>query len=191
MTKFHINSKGIAAACLAKKGKCPFGGADGNENHYDSYEEAQAEADNKLESEYGLLYKKTKENTPVDMSGYINEEVKENAIKFSAQVTLESKNYNKDTSKDVETVLENYADYLEKQEDGKEMKLFEFYNKGVEDGDYEDENDNVAEFVEEIEGMATSQDRKPWAGSKDESGLEHSKNEVMSVIYYQASQFRY
>ena len=188
--KFHINSKGVASACMAKKGKCPFGGSSGEENHYDSYEEAQAEADKKLESEYGILYQKEKGKTVDDLDGYVNEEVKENSIKFAAQVTLEGKNYGKDASRDTQAVLEDYADYVEKQEDGKEMKLYEFYQKGIEDGDYE-ENDEVSYFVEEVEGMATSQDQKPWAGSKDANGVEYSRNEVMSIMYYQASQFDY
>jgi len=54
MSKFHINSKGLAAPCRAKKGRCPFGGAD---SHYDSLEQAQAEIEKVNEGKFGLLHK--------------------------------------------------------------------------------------------------------------------------------------
>lgn len=44
MIKWHINDKGEVGRCSATKGKCPFGGASGLENHYSSREEAVKEA---------------------------------------------------------------------------------------------------------------------------------------------------
>jgi len=41
MTKWHINGNGEVGRCTATKGKCPFGGASGLENHYSSREEAE------------------------------------------------------------------------------------------------------------------------------------------------------
>lgn len=41
MIKWHINDKGEVGRCSATKGKCPFGGASGLENHYSSREEAE------------------------------------------------------------------------------------------------------------------------------------------------------
>jgi len=41
MTKWHINGNGEVGRCSATKGKCPFGGASGLENHYSSREEAE------------------------------------------------------------------------------------------------------------------------------------------------------
>ena len=55
MTKFHINKHGVPAPCRAKKGNCPLGGADGQENHFDTVEEAQEAADRIMEESYGLL----------------------------------------------------------------------------------------------------------------------------------------
>lgn len=52
MTKYHINSKGVPGPCSATKGNCPYGGAD---SHYDSPEAAQAAADKRLESEFGII----------------------------------------------------------------------------------------------------------------------------------------
>lgn len=56
MTKFHINKNGVPAPCKASKGKCPLGGADGTENHFDNYQDAQAAADEKHERENGFIH---------------------------------------------------------------------------------------------------------------------------------------
>lgn len=55
MSKFHINKHGVPSPCKATKGKCPLGGSDGNENHFDTVEEAQAFVDNKNAQEHGLI----------------------------------------------------------------------------------------------------------------------------------------
>lgn len=55
MTKYHISKNGKPSICKATKGNCPLGGADGNENHFDSKEAAQAFADQTNEKEYGLI----------------------------------------------------------------------------------------------------------------------------------------
>lgn len=44
MTKYHINKKGVPAQCKAQEGKCPLGGADGNQNHFDNFEDAEKAA---------------------------------------------------------------------------------------------------------------------------------------------------
>lgn len=55
MTKFHINKKGVPAPCRAKKGKCPLGGADGTENHFDNLEDAEKAALSKGADEFSTL----------------------------------------------------------------------------------------------------------------------------------------
>ena len=55
MSKFHINKHGVPAPCKATKGNCPYGGDSGNENHFDTQEEAQEHAKKILSAEYGLL----------------------------------------------------------------------------------------------------------------------------------------
>ncbi len=40
-TKWHINSKGGVYPCRARAGKCPLGGATGQENHFSSQEAAE------------------------------------------------------------------------------------------------------------------------------------------------------
>lgn len=52
MSKFHINKHGVPAPCKAKKGKCPLGG---EEQHFNSREEAQTYADKINEQEHSLL----------------------------------------------------------------------------------------------------------------------------------------
>lgn len=52
MTKFHINKKGVPAVCRAKKGNCPFGGEN---EHYNTKEEAEIAAQEKNSKENSLL----------------------------------------------------------------------------------------------------------------------------------------
>lgn len=53
MPKYHIHPDGYADICRAEKGKCPFGGAD---QHYNTFKEAQAEADRQNESKIHQVY---------------------------------------------------------------------------------------------------------------------------------------
>lgn len=55
MSKFHINKHGVPAPCKATKGNCPLGGDSGNENHYNTEEEAQAGADKLHKSKFSVL----------------------------------------------------------------------------------------------------------------------------------------
>lgn len=52
MSKFHINKHGVPAPCKATKGNCPLGG---DEQHFNSEEEAQAFINEQMESKHGLL----------------------------------------------------------------------------------------------------------------------------------------
>ena len=52
MSKFHINKHGVPAPCKAKPGNCPLGGDD---QHFNSQEEAQVYADKVNEQEHSLL----------------------------------------------------------------------------------------------------------------------------------------
>lgn len=63
MTKFHVNDEGTAGPCGANKGKCPFGGKSGSENHYDTAETAQNAAEFMLSRKYGAF----RENKTIDM----------------------------------------------------------------------------------------------------------------------------
>lgn len=55
MAKFHINKNGVPAPCNAKKGNCPLGGNSGNENHFNTAEEAQIFIDKENEREFELM----------------------------------------------------------------------------------------------------------------------------------------
>lgn len=57
MAKFHVNEKGEARKCGAQKGNCPFGG---DNEHYDSEQEAQVAAEKQLEQEFGAIAVSTK-----------------------------------------------------------------------------------------------------------------------------------
>lgn len=52
MSKFHINKHGIPSPCRAQKGNCPYGGED---NHFDTQEEAQEYANKLHAEEFGVL----------------------------------------------------------------------------------------------------------------------------------------
>lgn len=65
MSKFHINKHGVPAPCKAIKGNCPLGGESGNENHFDTQEEAQEYADIENENEHGLLPGIEQDNNPM------------------------------------------------------------------------------------------------------------------------------
>lgn len=52
MAKYHINIHGVPAICRAEKNKCPRGGEG---DHFDNLEDAQAEADRRGESEFGII----------------------------------------------------------------------------------------------------------------------------------------
>jgi len=52
VSKFHINSKGVAAPCKAKDGNCPFGGSG---EHFDTLEEAEEEAYKRNVKEFSVL----------------------------------------------------------------------------------------------------------------------------------------
>lgn len=55
--KYHINPKtGVPTICRAKKGQCPYVGAFGTENHYDTYSEAQEAAFLIMRDEFGIVY---------------------------------------------------------------------------------------------------------------------------------------
>lgn len=55
MPMYHINKNGVPSVCKAKPGNCPYGGQDGNENHFSNIEDAQKAADKIHEKEFNLL----------------------------------------------------------------------------------------------------------------------------------------
>lgn len=55
MTRYHINKNGVPSVCKAKPGNCPYGGQDGNENHFSNIEDAQKAADDIHAKEFNLL----------------------------------------------------------------------------------------------------------------------------------------
>jgi len=52
MAKYHINKHGVPAICKAKDGNCPLGGEG---EHFDTFKEAQEQADKTNKKEYGVL----------------------------------------------------------------------------------------------------------------------------------------
>lgn len=77
---FHINSQGVPAVCKAEKGKCPFGGESGKDNHFDSFEDAQQEADSANEGEFGLLSIVTNGETSYSIDDFLEDEEKTDDI---------------------------------------------------------------------------------------------------------------
>lgn len=61
--RYHINPKlGIPSVCRAEKGKCPYGGASGNENHFDTFSEAQKRSQEIFEETYRILPSSVEDN---------------------------------------------------------------------------------------------------------------------------------
>lgn len=52
MAKYHIKKDGTPGVCRAKEGNCPLGGS---ESHFDSMENAQAEAQSRMEAQFGVV----------------------------------------------------------------------------------------------------------------------------------------
>lgn len=53
---YHINpNTGVPSRCYAKEGRCPYGGTSGMSNHYKTFTEAQAYAQEMMEDEYRML----------------------------------------------------------------------------------------------------------------------------------------
>lgn len=52
MVKYHISKQGIPAVCKAKKGNCPLGG---EEQHFETKEDAQAYSDKKNQEKFAIL----------------------------------------------------------------------------------------------------------------------------------------
>ena len=60
--KYHVSKDGTPGICTAK-GPCPLGG---EENHFDTYQEAKDFGQEQLEKEYGILSKVAEEATPYE-----------------------------------------------------------------------------------------------------------------------------
>lgn len=53
---YHINpNTGVPSRCYAQNGRCPYGGTSGMSNHYKTYTEAQAHAQEMMEDQYRML----------------------------------------------------------------------------------------------------------------------------------------
>lgn len=98
MAKFHINKHGVPAPCRAKEGNCPLGGSSGNENHFDTLDEAQKHADKQNEEQYELIPDVSKETNETKASTKENKltPTQERAQKkkaHDAEVTKRLNNY--------------------------------------------------------------------------------------------------
>ena len=66
VAKFHVNVEtGQVGSCGARKGRCPFGGASGAENHYDSEVDALRAGQEVLEGKHGKFSTVTKKKNTV------------------------------------------------------------------------------------------------------------------------------
>lgn len=86
MARYHINNSDEVGKCKASKEGCPFGGETGEENHYNDPEEAQREAENRLEKKHGLInkiYKAGAKDTSEAES--LHPDVKKRIIKETAE----------------------------------------------------------------------------------------------------------
>lgn len=84
---YHVNPlTGAPNLCRAKKGKCPYGGSSGEENHFKTHSEAQRYSQELLEKQYSML---PSENSQ-DVLNKINEKKR---IKFEDVEILMNKRH--------------------------------------------------------------------------------------------------
>lgn len=144
VTKYHINKHGVPAICKAKNGNCPLGG---EENHFDSQQEAQAHADKVNEESHGLLPNVVSEQTPEQEK--IEEEMNE---EFYNKLTEHSDYYANDGSTDVpygadtdpiEFANEYFQARIKKEYDGEDINLRKYDNSDVWVEEIEEKRDDI------------------------------------------------
>lgn len=78
MAKYHINDNGVTAECGAAKGKCPFGGVSGVENHFNTPKEARTAYEAKMKTS-------TFPSIPAHQTNFKNFSIEEYNEKVNAQ----------------------------------------------------------------------------------------------------------
>lgn len=89
MPKYHIGSNG-PSACRARVRACPFGGASGNENHFDTKSEAEEYYQKSLSEEHGLLKssKRVSEDSDKELLAPIEISIPKKAVPFEQYITI-------------------------------------------------------------------------------------------------------
>ena len=179
MTKYHINKHGVPAICKAKSGNCPLGG---EENHFNSQQEAQTYADKVNEESHGLLPNVGSKQTPEQEK--IEEEMNE---KFHEKLVEHSEYYANDGSADVpygadtdpiELASEYFQDRIEKEYDGVDINLRKYENTDLWVETIEEKRDDL--FPSGQYGGSAGY----WDSSSEESFNEAiSEAEEVGVFY--------
>lgn len=74
MAKYHLNpATGRIGPCDASVRKCPLGGESGEENHYETLDEAEAAQQEQLKEEYGFFSTSKKKSDAVQYPVEFNE----------------------------------------------------------------------------------------------------------------------
>lgn len=90
MARIHVNTNtGDTGVCKATKGGCPFGGDSGEENHYDTREEAMAASEKMMADKYKEVYKgyRQGETEGMDLPSQMKKRLIKEATEGSVHVT--------------------------------------------------------------------------------------------------------
>lgn len=118
MTKYHINIHGVPAPCKAEKGKCPRGGASGEDNHFGSLKEAEEFIQNDLSEKHGTIPGLGSNYERMDSEvGRIHDELAEEIDELPDYELPENTDYK------MYTQLDKYAKALQDKHDGKDVDL--------------------------------------------------------------------
>jgi len=124
MARFHVNTNtGNTGACKAAKGKCPFGGESGDENHYSSPEEANKAAEEFMQEKYSTVNSAYRKKDTVAVN-HLPRELKKRILKEAAEGSVNlhpsvaAKVFSKD---DDELIRKNVAETFKSQKILREM----------------------------------------------------------------------
>lgn len=161
MSKYHINKNGVPAPCRAKEGNCPYGGMDGNEDHFDTLEEAQKHIDNENERIHGL------------------------AAKVKTSLTADE-----GFQKIKEMIIENNAKFSEEQQDGYDDSYNNLYGWSPGEDGHHDARIVIKVSNESLQKMAESMDDYEYEGFLEESQeyIKDRVDELKSEQHYLTSE---
>ena len=79
--RYHINKDFEAKPCRVKTGRCPFGGATGNENHFDTLAEARKNAEILIERKHSVVSSKKRPVTETQIDTLLDSLVESGLVR--------------------------------------------------------------------------------------------------------------
>lgn len=140
MAKYHIDKNGMPAICKAKERPCPLGGDD---VHFDSFEEANVYAQQRLEEQYGILGG-DEEKSPPKLTGIELKKAREKKINDMVKDLRARHNHNpgnyinrcRSSEKVSRLWIRGKTIHAVDDREEKEKRLISMYGEGNYVGDY-------------------------------------------------------